>query len=62
VIGYGGVTWCPYSEACNKGKECDRAVTEEVMDKATEWWGSADFPIIMYAGQPECYDDVQPED
>jgi len=55
MIGYKDITYCPFWNECSGGKECPRALTKEVMEAATKWWGSEDAPISMYMDKPHCF-------
>lgn len=54
---YRDMTFCPYHENCLDSKDCHRALTDEVKEKAKKWWGSSkgEPPICVFAEEPECF-------
>jgi hypothetical protein len=53
MICYRDMTFCPFYIDCKKGKKCERALTEEVRQKAAEWL--EDPPICVFANKPDCF-------
>jgi len=47
--------YCPFYVLCRSGHSCDRALTEQVKEDASKWWGKDDAPISVYAEFPECF-------
>lgn len=58
MICYKDMTFCSFYKVCKKGKECDRALTKEVREKAIKWWGSTNAPIAMFGEQPKCMEEI----
>ena len=48
------MTFCPHHTACVQGKDCSRALTDEVVQSAIMWWGSDEAPIEVYLAEPWC--------
>jgi len=48
-------TWCQFWEECKDGGQCGRALTKDVKDAATRWWGNDNPPIATYVDKPECF-------
>jgi hypothetical protein len=59
MISYKDKTFCPFHTDCSGAKDCGRALTQEVLMDAQEWWqgfkSEDDVPISMYASQPDCW-------
>lgn len=49
------MTFCEYYKDCIDGSKCARALTDEVKEGATKWWGNKDVPICVYVTPPDCY-------
>ena len=47
------MTFCHYWDSCTDGKDCPRALTDEVKAKAEAWMKNA--PICYYSEEPDCY-------
>jgi hypothetical protein len=58
MIGYNDKTYCTDSK-CAKWKDCPRALTEDVKKDAEKWWGNPNYPITMFAGRIDCYEEPQ---
>jgi len=56
MIVYLGRIFCTASE-CANFQTCDRALTQDVKDRAHKWWGSNEAPIARFADPSElqCY-------
>lgn len=50
-------TWCPMriNLRCARREGCYRAFTSEDQKAAEKWWGGPDFPISVFAQEPECF-------
>lgn len=46
-------TFCSFYKECKKGKECDRALTPEIVGKANRWM--EDAPICKFVDKPKCF-------
>jgi hypothetical protein len=57
MIGYKDRCWCTERGCISFGKDCDRALTNEVKLQAEKWWGSPGAPINVFAEKPECFVD-----
>ena len=55
MISYRDMTFCT-EDTCAKWEGCHRALTEDVLEAATVWWGSDDAPISMWGSRPGCYE------
>jgi len=58
MISYQDRTFCSAKE-CSKFSTCGRALTDEVIEKANEWWGRLPGVPIARFTKPqklECYD------
>jgi len=57
MMTYRDMTFCD-ADWCSKFKTCDRALTEDVKQKASEWWGDdpGSPPICIYMDTPECFE------
>lgn len=55
MLTYKDMTFCSYND-CKNFKTCHRALSEEVLNNARNWWGSEDAPICQYAEKPKCYE------
>ena len=56
MIPYQDRTFCTASQ-CSNFKACNRALTQEVRDRAARWWGGVNPPIARFS-DPEalpCY-------
>ena len=62
MICYRDMTFCPFWDECKDGKECFRALTNEVWNKAHKWWGldksKDDIPICLFTEKPDCFKEV----
>lgn len=56
MISYKDKTFCVQGK-CVKWDCCPDALTEEVIEKAHEWWGSSEAPISCHSGKPPCYEE-----
>jgi hypothetical protein len=56
MICYRDMTFCPFWENCKNAEDCHRPLTEEVENKAKEWWGKEGAPICVYVKEPNCYE------
>jgi len=59
MIHYKDMTFCPAKDCTHFGVDCDRALTEEVLDAADRWWnkGFRAAPIARYTEpKSECYE------
>jgi hypothetical protein len=52
---YRDKTFCTYLQCADK--ECNRRLTDEIKQKAREWWGKDNPPICVFAARPECFID-----
>lgn len=50
-------TFCPFHLTCAQGNTCDRALTEQVVADAIEWWGGKKAPIAQYGEHPKCWEE-----
>ena len=57
MIGFKDMTFC-LAESCKKFLECPRALTQEVTEAGTKWWGSPDFPVVV-AERFDCYEEKE---
>ena len=57
MMGFRDMTFCTFRGCKNFGEACRRSYTEKVHKDATAWWGSTDYPIVLYAGEPFCYEE-----
>ena len=48
--------WFCNKDSCDNWGTCDRALTEEVQQKADKWWGKEGAPIAIRTGEMECYE------
>lgn len=55
MICYRDETFCPFHKNCSKGKDCHRALTDQVEKDAVKWWGSEDAPICVFSSKPDCF-------
>ena len=60
MICYKDMCFCPFWEECVEGKECHRALTEDVREGAKEWMGE-NAPISMFADKPDCFREAEDE-
>ena len=60
-MGYKDKTWCTFNTCARHGRNCDRALTDDVKREAKRWWGGDDFPISIYMEPPECFKPVEDE-
>ena len=53
---YKDMTFCDYNK-CEKFGPCHRSLTDEVRQKAHDWWGDieGEAPICQFAEQPNCF-------
>lgn len=51
---YRDKTFCDFHTECQYGKECDRALTDEVKAGAVAWMGE-NAPIARYTEKPSCF-------
>lgn len=49
-------TFCPFYKTCKHGIGCDRALTIEVIEQATLWWGKEGAPISQFMEEPSCWE------
>ena len=56
MICYRDMTFCPFYEDCKQRVQCARPLTPEVIADAVNWWGTADFPVSVFAEKPSCHD------
>ena len=56
MINYRDMTFCQ-GAGCTKFNNCPRALTEQVLMEAKQWWGSAGAPVAKFANPRllECY-------
>lgn len=59
MLCYKDMTFCKFHKECAKGKECDRALTDEVIKDAEQWWGKKGAPVCIFMEKPECFTDVK---
>jgi hypothetical protein len=50
-------TWCTFFAKCEKGLECDRALTDKVKVDAERWMKNA--PICQWTEEPECFKEIK---
>ena len=55
MMGYRDMTFCEAYKVCQDGAPCERALTEEVLEAADEWWGKEGAPICKFVDYPECF-------
>ena len=58
MMSYRDMTFCTYDD-CRKFRTCNRALTQEVKDRAEAWWGNEDAPICCYAEHPACFEEEE---
>jgi hypothetical protein len=54
-MAYQDKTFCPFYTDCINGKECDRALTPEIRDRAKE---ATDGMIYIFSNTPDCYEEI----
>ena len=54
MLCYKDMTFCISKNCQNK---CGRKLTEDIKQKADEWWGKGKnkAPICQFVGKPDCY-------
>ena len=55
---YKDKTFCNYWKNCKDGKDCERALTNKIMEDAEKWWGKEPNnppPINIFGDYPECF-------
>ncbi len=57
MIGYKDRAFCNFHKECREGAKCERALTEQVMQDAAEWWGDIDAPIAVFIEKPPCFEE-----
>ena len=64
MIHYRDMTFCTHYKSCKDGVGCERALTNELMEKADKWWGGKKWeaPICTFVGRPECFKEVDCEE
>lgn len=58
MMTYKDRTFCKYHEQCVSGKDCPRALTEDVMKGAEAY----KLPLSVFAEHPWCYEPKMEED
>jgi len=53
MICYRDMTFCPFWKDCIEGKECGRAITQEVIDKSR----AIGLPISKFLEKPDCFNE-----
>lgn len=53
MLCYKDKTFCPYFKSCKHGSNCDRALTDEVLDKIEE----SGLYYAQFGSEPECYEE-----
>ena len=54
MICYRDRTFCTES-TCSKHLDCDKFLTQEIIENAMLWWGNDQPPICLYVSKPNCY-------
>lgn len=57
MICYKDRTFCPFFSSCTDAAICSRALTDEVKERAYQWWGNQEAPICVYVDKPGCYNE-----
>ncbi len=59
MLCYKDKIWCQFKTCKKFGKECKDSLTDEVKQKAEEWWktfqSTDQVPISIYSSKPDCY-------
>jgi hypothetical protein len=55
MICYRDMTFCKFYEDCKNGKECNRALTPDILDGAEKWFGKKNAPICQFVNKPNCF-------
>jgi hypothetical protein len=61
MICYKDSTFCSFWKDCQDGKNCSRALTNELIKKANKWWGSDNAPICIFIEKPNCFKEIKNE-
>ncbi len=57
MLCYRDMTFCTFDE-CKEWDVCPRALTREVKQKASDWWGTdGEAPISMFVDKPGCFEE-----
>lgn len=63
MISYKEQIFCSFYENCRTGKNCPKALTPELWEKAKNWWTrngtenlNSTIPISQYANAPDCWE------
>lgn len=63
MIHYKDRTFCTFYTECRTGEYCISALTEEVKERAKQWWkvsGSSDeAPISVFSDKPLCFEEKE---
>ena len=51
---YRDMTFCTFWEDCKNVKDCNRPLTQKVLDAAEEWMENP--PICKFSAKPECHE------
>lgn len=51
MIYYKDKTFCPFFDECHFGKNCHRALTNEIWKRAQQ----VDLPIAQFVDKPDCF-------
>jgi len=51
VICYRDMTFCPFSDDCEDGNECPRAITVDVQEGAERH----NLPLSRFVSEPDCF-------
>lgn len=54
MMSYKDMTFCPFQD-CDNFENCERALSEEVIQDAIVWWGDQDAPIAQFMDKPSCF-------
>lgn len=57
MLCYRDMTFCTYYKECKDGKDCRRALTDEVQKAAEAWMKEP--PISIFGDKPECFKEAQ---
>ncbi len=55
MLCYKDRTWCVFDDCNQFGADCQRSLTEDVVEAAQEWWGGEGFPVVIFASKPICF-------
>lgn len=63
MICYKDRTFCTFYTECRTGEYCTSALTEEVKERAKQWWKASDssdeVPISVFSNKPLCFEEKE---